>query len=144
MHSLVQRGYGPAATTVRIGGLALQSFVVPGPNREEVSTHVRGAAYRIIAGKGYTSFGIATAIVWICEAILRDERLVLPVSTLLTGQFGIHDSYLSLPCIIRRGGIERILLPDLTEQEDVALRLSAAALREAYTALGTAVNGRNG
>jgi L-lactate dehydrogenase len=126
-----------AFSTVRIGGLTSQHFVAPErePDRDEVSKDVREAAYRIIAGKGYTSFGVATAIVRICEAILRDERVVLPVSALFTGQFGIHDCYLSLPCIIGHGGVERILLPDLTDQEGAALRMSAAALREAHETL---------
>ena len=48
-------------------------------NAVELADLVRTAGYRIIKGKGYTSFGVGTAIVRICEAILRDERSALPV-----------------------------------------------------------------
>ncbi|TVV75119.1 L-lactate dehydrogenase [Sphingomonas solaris] len=114
----------------RVGGLGLAQFQAPAPDREHVARGVREAGYRIIAGKGYTSFGIATAIVRICEAILRDERAILPVSVALTGEFGITDLYLSLPCLLGAGGIERILLPDLDAAEQAGLRASAAILRE--------------
>jgi len=125
-----------AFSTVRIGGLPLDEFA-PGSvgDRAAIAAEVRDAGYRIVTGKGYTSFGVATAIVRICEAVLRDERAVLPVSTLLTGQFGIEDVYLSLPCILGAGGVERVLLPDLADDEIAGLRSSAAVLRDAMAAL---------
>ncbi|RYE56266.1 MAG: L-lactate dehydrogenase, partial [Rhizobiaceae bacterium] len=89
----------------------------------------------IIAGKGYTSFGVATAIVRICEAIVRDERCVLPVSTMMSGQFGIADIYLSLPCIVGSSGIVHILSPQLSPEEELALRASGEALRNAFAAI---------
>ena len=66
---------------------------------------VRDAAYRIVEGKGYTSFGIATAIVRICQAVVRDERAVLPVSTWIDREYGVTDICLSLPCLIGAAGI---------------------------------------
>ena len=104
-----------AFSTVRVGGLPLSEFCPPGQELDQgqIATEVRDAGYRIVQGKGYTSFGVATAIVRICEAILRNERAVLPVSTLLTGQYGIADVCLSLPCILGAGGVERILSPAL-------------------------------
>lgn len=126
-----------ALSTVRIGGLPLSRFA--GPAREfdfgSLATGVREAGYRIIAGKGYTSFGIATAIVRICEAIVRDEQAVLPVSAMLTGEMGISELYLSLPCIIGAKGVERILKLDLPTDELAALQASASALRAAMTQL---------
>jgi L-lactate dehydrogenase len=129
-----------ALSTVRIGGLQLPQFINPerGPDFEDMATGVREAGYRIIAGKGYTSFGIATAIVRICEAIVRDEQAVLPVSALLTGELGLSDLYLSLPCIIGARGVERILAPDLPADELAALHASASVLRAAMTQLPAA------
>lgn len=124
-----------ARSTVRIGGMPLARFADPAcaPDFMGMATDVREAGYRIIAGKGYTSFGIATAIVRICEAIVRDEQAVLPVSALLTGELGISGLYLSLPCIIGARGVERILALDLPADELAALQASAAALRAAMT-----------
>lgn len=123
-----------AFSSLRVGGLALDRFAAPAekPDHAEVARKVRDAAYGIIAGKGYTSFGVATAIVRICEAIVRDERSVLPVSTLLTGQFGIEGVYLSLPCVVGIDGIHKVLSPQLSDEEATALRASANILERAF------------
>ena len=129
-----------AFSTVRIGGLALDHFDEAGraSAHADLADDVRQAGYRIATGKGYTSFGVATATVRICEAILRDEKVALPVSTLLTGQYGISDIFLSLPCILGAAGIERILAPNLTAEERAALVASAGALKQALAALDAA------
>jgi L-lactate dehydrogenase len=129
-----------AYSTLRVGGLSLERFAAPAdePDHADISRRVRRAAYEIIKGKGYTSFGVATAIVRICEAIVRDEHAVLPVSTLLTGQFGIEGLCLSLPCELGAGGIERVLEPDLSRQERDKLRASADVLRNAMSSLALA------
>jgi len=119
-----------AYSTVRVGGLPLDHYPQPEPlDREGIARDVVRAGYKIVGGKGYTSFGVATAIVRICEAIRRDERVVLPVSTQLSGQFGITDVYISLPCLIGADGIQATLSPDLTETEAEALRASADVLK---------------
>lgn len=125
-----------AFSTVSIGGLPLSGsgFAGIALDRPAVAAEVRDAGYRILTGKGYTSFGIAVAIVRICEAVLRDERVVLPVSTLLTGQYGLCDIYLSLPCILGRGGVEKVLSPAFNEDELAGLQASAQALRAARSA----------
>jgi L-lactate dehydrogenase len=124
-------------SSVRIGGVALDDFAPDNskPDQDSVAREVRDAGYTIVTGKGYTSFGVATAIVRICEAVIRDERTVLPASTLLTGQFGISDLYLSMPCLIGAGGVERILLPPLDPTEETAVRASAEALKTALAGL---------
>jgi L-lactate dehydrogenase len=126
-----------AFSALRIGGLSLDNFSRSqgGTDYEQTATDVRDAGYRIIKGKGYTSFGVATAIVRICEAIIRDERVVLPVSAMLTGQFGTSDLYLSLPCVLGAEGIVKVLTPELSDDEVAALLASAATLRSAYDAL---------
>ncbi len=126
-----------AFSSLRIGGLKLGEFALPGEELDpaEVASQVRDAAYEIVAGKGYTSFGIATAIVRICEAIVRDERAVLPVSVMLTGQFGIADLYLSLPCVLGADGVQRVLVPNLSDEEIAAFQASATAVRAAMPAM---------
>ncbi len=126
-----------AFSTVRAGGLSLKDFTNLDVDIDEdvIAKDVREAGYQIISGKGHTSFGIATAVVRICEAIIRNERTVLPVSTLLSGEFGISDVFLSLPCILGAGGVERILLPALSVEEQEALHRSAACIRQARATL---------
>ncbi len=124
-----------AFSSARVAGLSLDAFADPDPNRAAIGEQVRTAAYRIIAGKGYTSWGVATAIVRICEAIVRDERVALPVSTLLAGELGVSGVYLSLPCILGAGGVERVLVPELSEVEAAAFRASGEVVREAGAGL---------
>lgn len=126
-----------AFSTVRIGGVTLEDFkAAHGPvDSAAVAVDVRDEAYKIVSGKGYTSFGVATAIVRICEAILRDEKAVLPVCARLDGHYGVHDVFLSLPCVIGAAGAERILTPDLSAEEHKGLLLSAETLTQALAGL---------
>jgi L-lactate dehydrogenase len=127
-----------ALSLARVGGVPIAQMAQPPADLDAVALEqgVRQAGYRIIAGKGYTAFGVATAIVRICEAVVRDERAVLPVSTWLTGQFGVSDLYLSLPCILGAQGIARVLEPPLSQSETAALHRSAAIVRQARDGLG--------
>ena len=63
------------------------------------------SAYRIIAGKGATNYAVALAGSRIIEAVLKDERRVLPVSSLLDDYYGISDVCLSVPAVVGRGGV---------------------------------------
>jgi L-lactate dehydrogenase len=119
-----------AFSTVRIGGVALDPFIGDQSlDRVRVAHDVVTAGYTINEGKGYTSFGVATAVVRICEAVQRDERSVLPVSTMLGGEYGIEGLYLSLPCLIGASGVIRVLAPNLSTDEQTALHRSAKVLR---------------
>ena len=122
-------------SAIRVGGLPLAGFAPGVIDGHNLAREVRDAGYKIVTGKGYTSFGIATAAVRICEAIVRNERVVLPVSTLLTGQFGLSDLYLSLPCLVGAEGIARVLVPELNESETAALLASASTIRKAIDGL---------
>ena len=77
-----------------------------------------------------TNYAIALAATEIVEAVVRDEHSVLPVSTLATGQYGIEDVYLSLPCVVGRGGVREVVEPVLSETERAELRESATVLDE--------------
>jgi len=97
--------------------------------RETMTREVIDSAYRIIAGKGATNYAIALAGSRIIEAVLRDERRVLPVSTLLDGYYGLSDICLSVPTVVGRGGAERQLEVPMSDDEKANLRRSADALR---------------
>lgn len=100
-----------------------------------IENQTRNAAYEIINRKKATYYGIAASGARIVEAILRDERAILPLSVKLTGEYGIRDVYLSLPAVIGQNGIIRILAPHISEQEEEHLHHSAEVLAEAYRQL---------
>ncbi len=74
-------------------------------------------------------YGPSAAAVDVCQAILGDTRRILPVSFVWNGEFGIKDIAMSLPVVIGRKGIVRILEPELGDDQTKQLRSSADALR---------------
>jgi L-lactate dehydrogenase len=115
--------------------LALYPGVDTLPGQEELLTSVRRAGPEVASLKGNTCFAIASCVTRICEAILRDERSVLMVSTLMNGHYGLHDVALSTPCIVGNCGVELALELRLNEAEQKALEASAAVLQHAYSTL---------
>jgi len=99
------------------------------PKRRELIAHAVQAGLEIFRYKGYTNYGIALSVAAIVEAIALDTKHTLPVSVLVDGFLGVSDVCLSLPAVVGRGGIERILHPRLNEAEANAFRASAAAVR---------------
>lgn len=97
--------------------------------RERISRQVRNAAYEVIERKGATYYAVAVALVRIVEAILRDQHTVLTVSNLVPGCYGIEDVYLSLPAVIGRKGVERVVELGLAEEETEGLKGCAEVLR---------------
>ena len=118
-----------------LGNLRLREYcsltgMACGPgDMEAIAARVRDAAYEIIRRKGATNFAISSALTRIVEAVVRDESAVLTVSTLVQGEYGIRDVCLSLPCVIGRSGVQRVLPVPLAPEEVEALRRSAGAIR---------------
>ncbi len=98
--------------------------------REEIFNEVKNAAYQIIKGKGATYYAIGLALVEIVASIIRDENSILTVSSLFSGEYGIEDVYLSLPCIVNLKGIAKKIKLTLTAEEEEGLRHSAGVLKE--------------
>jgi L-lactate dehydrogenase len=97
---------------------------------------VRNAAYDIIRLKGATYYAIALGTTRMIEAILRDQNTVVTASTLLRGQYGIHDVCLSLPVVLGRSGVVRVLEVPLSQHERRAVHRSADMLKEVGRKLG--------
>jgi len=127
----------PVWSLVRIAGMNINEISDQFGGRMADSDYgamgdtVRGAAEAIIERKGATYYGIGMSAARICEAILRDEKSILPVSVLLNGEYGIDDVYLSLPVVLGERGAEKILTPMISDDELGKLHNSAAVLKEA-------------
>ncbi len=94
-------------------------------DRAEVSAAVRNVGYEIFNRKSNTNHGIAAAVFRLIRAIVADERSVLPVGILLKNQYEQDDVVMSVPCVIGRGGVARILNYSFTADELDALKKSA-------------------
>lgn len=88
------------------------------------------AGWEIYKRKGTTYYGIAGAAVGIIKSIFHDENKVIPVSTLLEGEYGQNDIYMGVPAIIGKNGVESIIELDLKDEEKEKFNKSALILRE--------------
>ena len=96
---------------------------------QKIGNDVKNSAYEIINRKNATYFGIAMAVKRICEAIVRDEKSILPVSSMMRGNFGISGLCLSMPSIIGKDGVECHVPIQLSNEEIEKLQKSAEILR---------------
>lgn len=96
----------------------------------EIADRVKNSAYEIIERKQATYYGIAMAVKRICEAIIRDEKSVLPISSMMHGEYGLTDVVLSMPAIVGENGVEHVVPVSLDEEEQKQLWNSAQVLKE--------------
>ncbi len=109
----------------RVAGIPHDQFQM-----DEIFKQTRDAAYHIIQRKGATYYAVAAGLMRIVEAILRDQHTILSVSSLVSDYYGINDLCLSLPTIVARSGIEKVLHLDLNEEEQAGLKRSAEVLQQ--------------
>lgn len=94
----------PVWSGVNIAGINIKDAIANFDEHEQTWTQihedVKASAYKVIQCKGYTNWAIGSAVSRIIECILRDEKRVLPLSTLVQGMHGIEEEvFLSLPCM---------------------------------------------
>ena len=124
-----------AWSNARVGGLPINDFCeLRGHFNHEASMkkifdNVKNSAYEIISKKHATYYGIAMAVTRICAAIVRNEQSILPVSSLMTGQYGLSDVVLSIPAVVDANGIETVVPIELSDSELQELRKSAEVLQ---------------
>lgn len=130
-----------AWSSARVGGETLAScaaklgVAITDDVRTRIDGGVRNAAYRIIAGKGATWYGIGAGLARIVKAIRDDQRAVLTVSMHTPEVAGARDVALSLPRIVGAQGVIATLYPELTPDEEAALRHSADVLKQSAEGL---------
>jgi L-lactate dehydrogenase len=123
-------------SSASVAGMPLTAALAEGDEsieefRRHVEDEVRFANISIIEGTGASQLGIGMATARIVEALLRDEHAVMPV-----GSFNpTYGTTLSLPSVLGRTGVTRILEPQMSEDERQGLERSAARLREAVARL---------
>ncbi len=96
---------------------------------DKIAEDVKNSAYHIIEKKKATYYGIAMSVKRICEAIVRDEKSILPVSSIQFNNHGISDIALSMPAIVGKNGVETVVPINLSPQEEADLQKSAATLK---------------
>lgn len=121
----------PTVSTANVGGELIEAL--KGYSREIVMDaykKARDAAYEIIAGKGATYYSIAVVIDQLVQACLNDSKRIFPVSVPLEGEYGFEDVSLSVPCVIGRDGVEKIIELGLSEEEKEMMKKSVDTLKK--------------
>lgn len=103
---------------------------------DEIAENVKNAAYKVIEGKGATNYAIGLSAARIVEAILRDESVILPVSSVLTNYLGVSDVALSVPTIVNRQGAFKTVPMEMSANELTKFQASANALKAVIASLG--------
>jgi len=132
----------PAWSMTHVGGIPIDEYCPQCATcgnweleREEIAHQVKNSAYHIINYKGATYYAIGMALVRITAAILQDQHSILTVSTLLDGEYGLRDVCLSVPVMLGKDGVKRIIEARLPADEQALLENSAEVLRKSYAEL---------
>ena len=134
----------PVWSLANIAGMHLEQFCkAQGIKHDlqamnEIFQQTRTAAYSIIERKGATFYAVAAGLMRITQAILRDQKTVLSVSSLMQDYYGISDVCFSLPTVVDRGGVEEVLRIELNDEEVGKLRHSAEVLKGTIAKLNLA------
>jgi len=116
-----------AWSSAEIAGTPITQFPsIEKKDLDLMAQQVKDKAYEIIQCKGSTSFGIAACVAAMCEAIVFDQKIVLPLSTYIPE----YDICLSMPAVLGENGIEKILPIPLSDDEQKKLSDSAQQLRD--------------
>lgn len=118
------------------GGIPLEKLI-PHERIEQIVERTRKGGGEIVQllGDGSAYYAPAAAIVEMVEAIVKDQRRILPAIAYLEGEYGFHDLYLGVPTILGKHGIEQVLELDLTDEEKAALSKSADSVRSVLSVL---------
>jgi L-lactate dehydrogenase len=145
VHALIVGEHGdsefPLWSQCKIGPVSLAEWKVNGQvgigheELDQIAANVKNAAYKVIEGKGATNFAIGLSSARIVEAILRDEGVILPVSSVLNNYMGVSGVALSVPTLVNRNGAAKPVEMHLTSEEKAKLHASAQALRESIEKL---------
>ncbi|EIU7103596.1 L-lactate dehydrogenase, partial [Listeria monocytogenes] len=118
-----------AWSTVKIGGVSITDYKTTTPlDLPALKDAVRGGGWNILMGKGWTSFGIATAAAGIIDAILTDAKQAFPLAVFSDQA----NTYIGQPALIGASGVINVLEPKLSTEEQIKFTNSARIIQQAF------------
>lgn len=131
----------PVFSSATVGGNPLSDMMekkqdmLDGKSMTDILNYTIDSGFTIVSKKGNTSYGIAASVSSIVKSIFFDENRILPVTTFLDGEYGLHDVAVSLPCILNHDGIRENIAPKLSKEEEEAFIHSAEIVKSYYSIL---------
>ncbi len=140
VHGIVLGGHGdqmvPLPRHTSVAGIPVLELM----SREKLDAIVertRNGGGEIVSLLGYSGFyAPAAATVSMVEAIIKDQKRVIPCAAYLQGEYGYHNLFIGVPVVLGAGGVERIIEMQLNEEEKAMLDRSAEAVRSVVAVLG--------
>jgi malate dehydrogenase len=134
IQAMVLGGHGdtmvPLISYTSVSGIPITQLI-PRDRLDAIVQRTRTGGAEIVkylkTGSAY--YAPSSAAVQMCEAIVNDQKRILPCAAWLQGEYGMKDLFLGVPCKLGRGGLEKILEVELTDAERAALQQSAEAVR---------------
>jgi L-lactate dehydrogenase len=128
----------PIWSSATVNGLLLTGFPECSPGfQNTIFERTKGSGAEVIKRKGGAGWAVAVAIREVVHAVLLNKQVVLPVSSLVQGAYGINDVCLSVPSLVGRQGVERHVEIKLWPKEQMGIQQSARALKETLAKVGT-------
>jgi L-lactate dehydrogenase len=138
VHALILGEHGdsmvPIWSSATINGVSIKSF--PGysdAKMDEIFQMTKTSGAEVIRKKGGAGWAVGVSIREVVEAVALDKHAVLPISVLQAGALGIKDVCLSMPTVVGRKGVIRVVEPVVSDEEADLLRKSGESLAEVLT-----------
>jgi malate dehydrogenase len=140
VHGMVLGGHGdtmvPLPNHTSIGGIPLKQLISEDRIKAIVERTAKGGAEIVgLLKTGSAYYAPSSSVVAMVESILKDKKRVLPCAALLKGEYGYKDLFIGVPCVLGAGGLDKVLVMELSADEKKLLENSANAVRELVTAL---------
>jgi malate dehydrogenase len=126
----------PVVEYSTVAGIPIPDLIKMGWSTKDridaIVKRTRGGGGEIVAllGTGSAYYAPATSGIEMAEAYLKDKKRLLPCAVNLTGQYGVNDLYVGVPCIIGAGGVERIVEVELNDEAKANFKVSVDAVKE--------------
>jgi malate dehydrogenase len=140
VHAIVLGGHGdemvPLPRHTSIAGIPIRELM-PEDRLQAIIERTRKGGGEIVGLLGYSGYyAPAAGTVEMVEAILKDQKRVIPSAVLLNGQYGYNGLYIGVPVVLGTGGVERVIEMELNDEEKAMLDISAKAVQSVVGVLG--------
>jgi malate dehydrogenase len=144
VHAMVLGGHGdsmvPLPRYTSVGGITVTELI-PAERLQQIVQRTRDGGAEIVkllkTGSAY--YAPAMSAVEMVEALLTDQKRLVPCSVLLEGEYGMRDIFIGVPVVLGAGGVERIVKVTLSAEEQAALQKSGKDVADAIADLGVTV-----
>jgi malate dehydrogenase len=140
VHGIVLGGHGdtmvPLPRHTSVAGIPVRELIDE-DKLQAIIQRTRQGGGEIVGLLGYSGYyAPAAGTIEMVEAVLKDQKRVIPSAVLLNGEYGYNGLYIGVPAVLGAGGIERVLVMDLNDEEKAMLDNSAEAVRSVVNVLG--------